>query len=82
MREPSGGNWLWSFGLPMTELQHESEGIAATSLEAARAAAAKYAKPENASVVLVGDRAKIEPGIRELNLGEVVILDAEGKPTK
>ncbi|MBZ5530481.1 MAG: hypothetical protein LAO20_03535 [Acidobacteriia bacterium] len=31
-------------------------------------------------VVVVGDRAKIEAGVRELNLGEIRILDASGKP--
>jgi zinc protease len=28
--------------------------------------------------VVVGDRAKIEPGIRELNLGEIRVIDADG----
>jgi hypothetical protein len=27
----------------------------------------------------VGDRAKIEPGIRALGIGDVTILDADGK---
>jgi len=43
-------------------------------------AAAKYAAPAGTSILLVGDLSKIEAGIRELNLGEVVILDVEGKP--
>jgi zinc protease len=30
--------------------------------------------------LIVGDRAKIEPGIRELALGDVVVIDADGKP--
>jgi zinc protease len=30
--------------------------------------------------LVVGDRAKIEAGIRELKLGEVVLLDADGHP--
>jgi acyl-CoA reductase-like NAD-dependent aldehyde dehydrogenase len=50
------------------------------TLEAARAAATKYAKPASASVLLVGDRAKIEAGLRETNLGEIVVLDSEGRP--
>jgi len=29
---------------------------------------------------VVGDRAKIEAGIRELNFGEIRLLDADGKP--
>ncbi len=71
---------LWALGLPMEELQRESDETMKVSLEAARAAAAKYAVPQKEMLLLVGDRAKIEPGIRELNLGEVVVLDAEGKP--
>jgi hypothetical protein len=30
--------------------------------------------------VIVGDRAKIEKGVRELNLGEIRIVDANGDP--
>jgi len=28
---------------------------------------------------VVGDRAKIEAGVKELNLGEVKLMDADGK---
>jgi len=71
---------LWAFELPMQELQREVDETQKVTLEAARAAAAKYAKPELVGTLLVGDRAKIEAGIRETNLGEIVLLDAEGKP--
>jgi zinc protease len=30
--------------------------------------------------VVVGDRAKIETGLRELNLGELTLIDADGNP--
>jgi len=30
--------------------------------------------------VVVGDRAKIEAGIRGLNLGEIHLIDADGNP--
>jgi zinc protease len=43
-------------------------------------AAAKVLHPERMVWVVVGDRAKIEAGLRELNLGEVRYLDADGKP--
>jgi len=36
--------------------------------------------PDRTVILVVGDRAKIEAGIRELNLGPVQILDADGKP--
>jgi hypothetical protein len=32
--------------------------------------------------VIIGDRAKIEAGLKELGLGEVRLIDAEGKPVK
>jgi zinc protease len=71
---------LWALGLPMEELQRESEETQKVTLEAARAAAKKYATPDRSTVLLVGDRSKIEAGIRETKLGDVVVLDVEGKP--
>ena len=31
-------------------------------------------------MILVGDRAKIEPKVRDLKIGEIVVVDAEGRP--
>lgn len=36
--------------------------------------------PDNQVVVMVGDREKVEPGPRELNLGPIEYLDADGRP--
>jgi zinc protease len=44
-----------------------------------RAAAKAIVKPGSLTWVVVGDLAKIEQPIRKLNLGEVRVLDAEGK---
>jgi predicted Zn-dependent peptidase len=44
-----------------------------------RAAAQKYFQPDDLTWVVVGDLGKIEAGIRALNLGEVKVLDADGK---
>lgn len=44
--------------------------------------AAKVVKPQNLTWLIIGDRQKIEAGIRELNLGPVKILDADGKEIK
>ena len=38
--------------------------------------------PDQLVWVVVGDRAKIESGIRELNLGELRLIDADGNPVK
>ena len=43
------------------------------------AAAAKLIKPEALTWLVVGDLEKIEAGVRALNLGEVYVLDADGK---
>ena len=39
-------------------------------------------KPDKLVWVIVGDRAKIEAGIRELGLGEIRVIDADGKAAK
>jgi predicted Zn-dependent peptidase len=39
-------------------------------------------KPEAMTWIVIGDRAKIEAGIRALNIGEVTVLDADGKVVK
>jgi zinc protease len=42
-------------------------------------AAKAVVHPDNMIWVVVGDRAKIEAGVKELNLGEVRMMDADGK---
>ncbi len=44
------------------------------------AAAKLVIHPDNFTWVIVGDRAKIEAGVRELGLGEIKIIDADGNP--
>jgi zinc protease len=43
-------------------------------------AAAKYIHPDRAVWLVIGDLAQIESGIRQLNLGKVIRLDADGRP--
>jgi zinc protease len=71
---------LWSQGLPMTELQREVDVTGSATMEQVAAASKKYVDPSKVSLLLVGDLGKIEEGVRSLNLGDVVILDVEGKP--
>jgi zinc protease len=35
-------------------------------------------QPDHMVWVVVGDRARIEPAIKELNLGEIHLVDADG----
>lgn len=71
---------LWADDLPMSEMQRETNEIEKATLASVNAAAQKYAVPGGVTLLLVGDLSKIEAGVRELNLGEIVILDVEGKP--
>jgi zinc protease len=71
---------LWVRGMPMTELQREFDATTAVTLEQVLAAVKKYVKPDSAGLLLVGDRAKIEPALGKLKLREIVILDSEGNP--
>lgn len=45
-------------------------------------AAAKLLRPDALVWLIVGDRAKIEPGIKELGLGEIHHIDADGNPVQ
>jgi len=52
----------------------------AQTLAQVRAAAQQVIHPDQLTWLFVGDRAKIEAGVRKLNLGPVTLLDADGKP--
>jgi hypothetical protein len=47
----------------------------------ANAAAKKYIDPAKLAIVIVGDRKQIESGLRAANIGPVVVVDENGKPT-
>jgi zinc protease len=48
--------------------------------ESANEIAKKYILPSHLVWVVVGDMAKVESGVRELNLGDVHKIDADGNP--
>jgi len=73
---------VWRMGLPMSELQREADEPTRISLDQVRAATKTYVRPGESTLILVGDRAKIEEGVRSLNLGDIVILDVEGNPVQ
>jgi len=50
---------IWAFGLPMSEIESWPRRIAAVTLEEVNAAARKYARPDKAVFLLLGDREKI-----------------------
>jgi len=67
------------YGLPDDYWQTYAGKVRALNVAEVEAAAKTIVHPDNIIWIVVGDRAKIEPGIRELNLGEVHILSPDGK---
>lgn len=73
---------LWAMGLPATELQREVDMTSAATPEQVRTAGERWVRPASTTLLLVGDRSKIEEGVRDLRMGDIVILDPEGKPVQ
>jgi zinc protease len=67
------------YNLPDDYYETYGGKVRALTIPDVQAAAKTIVHPDNVIWVIVGDRAKIEPGIRELNLGEVKILSPQGK---
>lgn len=65
-------------GLPENYFDQFAANVNAATLDQVKEAA-DIVKPSGIVWVVVGDREKIEKGIRELNFGEVQILNADGK---
>ncbi len=68
------------FGFSDDYWQRYPSAVHALELEQVSAIATEVIHPEGLTWVVVGDREKIEAGIRDLNLGEIQLLDADGIP--
>jgi zinc protease len=68
---------MLTFDLPDDEWQSYIGRINAVTPEAAMKSARDYVNPDALLIIVVGDRAKIEPKIRELNLGEISFPSAD-----
>jgi zinc protease len=69
---------LVHFGLPDDYFTGQAERLAAVTLAEVRRAAAKHIDPFRLTILVVGDRATIEPGLQEIGL-PIVHLDYEGQ---
>ena len=67
------------YGLPLDYYNGYVQSIGAITQADVQRVARQYLDPAKMAVVIVGDRKTIEPGIRALNLGTVVVRDATGK---
>jgi len=54
--------------------------VRALTLAEVNAAAKQIIDPAKATWIVVGDRAKIEQGIKEAGIADVVVIDADGQP--
>jgi zinc protease len=66
------------FGLPDNYFVTYPEKVRALTVRDLEQAAQRVVHAEQLIWVVVGDRAKIEPGMRELGWGELHLLDADG----
>jgi len=69
---------VWLFGLPLDYYTKLPAQIEAVTPADAQAAAAKYIHPENLLAIEVGDKAKIEQGLKDLKLGPVETWSEKG----
>jgi len=70
---------LIHFGLPDDYYETYAGKVRALKTSDLNDAAKVVVHPDSMIWVVVGDRAKIEAGVKELNLGEVRLMDADGK---
>ena len=71
---------VFIYNLGLDYYTRYAEQVNAVTTDQALAVSKKYLVPANMVVIAVGDRAKIEPELKKLNLGTVEIRDTEGKP--
>ena len=70
------------YGLPDDYYAHYAGKVAGITLDAVHQEAAGLLGKRPLTWVVAGDLAKIEAGVRALNLGEIRIIDADGKPMR
>ncbi len=73
---------LVRFGLPDDYWETYAATVRALTLDEIRAEADRVLQPDRLIWVVVGDRARIEESIRELDLGPIRFLDADGNPVE
>jgi zinc protease len=70
------------FSLPADHYDRFAAGFRAVGLQTVRDAARELIPDDGQVWVVVGDRAKIEAGVKDAGVGEIVIVDVNGDPVK
>jgi zinc protease len=73
---------ILQYGLPEDYYNTFTQKAMALTPDSANEIAKKYILPDHLIWVVVGDMSKVESGIRELNLGDVHKIDADGNPVQ
>jgi zinc protease len=68
------------YGLPDDYYQHYLQNIDAVSLEEVSRVSRQYLDASKMAVVVVGDLAKIRPGIESMKIADIVVCDLDGNP--
>ncbi len=71
---------IFVYGLPLDQYRALPAQIDAVTAADMRRVAEKYLKPSDLVIIAVGDRGKIEPGLRKLGLGPMEVRDLNGRP--
>ncbi len=77
--QPARSREIFLYDLPRDYFEKLPDRLNAVTAEDAEAAAKKYLHPDQMILICVGDRAKIEPELKKLDLGAIEIRDADGK---
>jgi len=68
------------FGLPDDYWEHYGSEMRSQTVDSIRRAAREVLHPDRLTWVVVGDRSKIEDGIRAAGFGPIHLVDADGNP--
>jgi zinc protease len=75
----SAATEMINYKLPDDYWSRYAERVRGLTAPALNEAAKKYVHPSDIIWIVVGDRKKIESGIKSLNYGEVILLNTDGK---
>ena len=73
---------LFTYDLPLTYYASLPEQINTVTAEQVQRVATEHVHPDTAVVIAAGDRTKIEPELKKLEIGPVEVRDFEGNPVK
>jgi predicted Zn-dependent peptidase len=71
---------LTVFGLPDDELDRYRPSVAAVTAADVLAAAGSHIRPDELSIVVIGDVEQVEPALSAVSLGELTVISKDATP--